>query len=149
VFSTTFRYGLISLLELADSGERLQAGTIASRHQLSPHYLAVVMADLRRLGLVQSHKGKNGGYRLACEPHQVNLLDLYRSLAGGGEDQRQDSPSGPVGSGAAHDHKAEQWLRHLIERWSAELATTSLADLQGLPDPTGSSSGSAEPAGSA
>jgi Rrf2 family cysteine metabolism transcriptional repressor len=131
VFSTTFRYSLISLLELANSEELLQAGTIASRHQLSHHYLAVVLAELRRLGLVQSHKGKKGGYRLACDPQQVNLLDLYHSLAGGGEAPRQGSSAIQTGSGAADGHRAELWLRNLVDRWTAELASTSLADLQG------------------
>lgn len=82
VFSTTFRYGLISLLELAGTDELLQAGAIAARHQLSQHYLSVVLAELRRLGLVQSQKGKRGGYRLVCRPCEVNLLFLYRALAG-------------------------------------------------------------------
>ena len=132
MFSTTFRYALISLLELADSNALLQANTIASRYNLSPHYLAVVLADLRRLGLVQSHKGKNGGYRLACEPGQVNLLHLYHSLAGG---QSEPIQGGELTTGHRNPEtlpKADRWLQELIDRWTAELATTTLADLQRL-----------------
>lgn len=132
MFSTTFRYALISLLELADSDALLQANTLASRYRLSPHYLAVVLADLRRLGLVQSHKGKNGGYRLACEPCQVNLLHLYHSLAGG---QSEISQGLEITNGHHNPEtlpKADRWLQELIDRWTAELATTTLADLQGL-----------------
>lgn len=140
VFSTTFRYGLICLLELAGSEELLQAGTIASRHQLSQHYLSVVLSDLRRLGLVQSHKGKKGGYRLMRSPREVNLLDLYRSLAGSSLNEgsrapitdgtllqvNQDSDRQP----AAPDSRADAWLESVSRRWSAELAATTLADLQ-------------------
>ncbi len=132
MFSTTFRYALISLLELADSDALLQANTIASRYKLSPHYLAVVLSDLRRLGLVQSHKGKNGGYRLACEPCQVNILHLYHSLAGGVVETPQMPEQNDAKNDAATIGKADRWLSGLLERWLAELATTTLADLRGL-----------------
>lgn len=128
MFSTTFRYGLITLLELAGSDELLQAGTIAARHNLSPHYLAVVLADLRRLGLVSSQKGKKGGYRLHCDPQQVTLLVLYQSLAGSAELPPSDpaqTPHPPAGQ-----RGAEAWLQAFSRRWSAELQATTLADLQ-------------------
>lgn len=127
MFSTTFRYGLICLLELAAADELLQAGTIAARHRLSQHYLSVVLADLRRLGLVHSQKGKNGGYRLACQPGEVNLLFLYRALAGSAaadtslEDREPDD---------APARSADAWLLAMSRRWSAELQATTLADLQ-------------------
>ena len=64
VFSTTFRYSLISLVELAREARILQTRQIAARFELSPHYLSVVLRELRRLGLVESVKGNRGGYRL-------------------------------------------------------------------------------------
>lgn len=146
MFSTTFRYGLISLLELAASDELLQAGTIAARHQLSQHYLSVVLADLRRLGLVQSQKGKNGGYRLLCQPSDVNLLFLYRALAGSAPadvclaDPGDASLEPPVLS-----NDADTWLLAVSRRWSAELEATSLADLQGWRTQVAPGSGSEAP----
>lgn len=144
MFSTTFRYGLISLLELAGADELLQAGTIAARHQLSQHYLSVVLADLRRLGLVQSQKGKNGGYRLVCQPSEVNLLFLYRALAGSSaadaslveSDERAAEASQAALPPA---HAADAWLYAISRRWSAELEATSLADLQTWPGAAGGS----------
>lgn len=151
MFSTTFRYGLICLLELASSEGLLQAGAIASRHQLSPHYLAVVLTDLRKLGLVQSRKGKNGGYLLLADPNRINLLDLYRALAGAAEhtpldpgleagfqpsdgaaatgDRPSSGPQLHTSSGAGAAAAAEAWLQSITRRWYQELAATSLADL--------------------
>lgn len=145
MFSTAFRYGLISLLELAGADELLQAGAIASRHQLSHHYLSVVLAELRRLGLVQSQKGKNGGYRLLCNPREVSLLSLYRSLAGS-----VLAELAPVGDGAGPLtdppspalRTADAWLQTVSLRWSAELEATSLADLQRWMLEGGSAAGS-------
>lgn len=139
MFSTTFRYGLISLLELAGAEELLQAGTIAERHQLSQHYLSVVLSDLRRLGLVQSQKGKNGGYRLLRPPSEVNLLFLYRALAGSSAadaaapDRPGASPeAAPLAAPGLQTPGcgADAWLLATSRRWSAELEATSLADLQ-------------------
>jgi Rrf2 family protein len=118
VFSTTFRYSLISLLELADSEEFLQANRIARKFQLSQHYLSVVLRELRRLGLVESQKGNRGGYRLLRSAEGINLLDLHRSLAGSGQDP------------ASHDSLADAWLNDIEQRVSAELASSSLADLR-------------------
>jgi Rrf2 family protein len=139
VFSTTFRYGLISLLELAGADELLQAGTIAARHQLSQHYLSVVLGELRRLGLVQSHKGKHGGYRLVRPPSDVTLLFLYRALAGSpavdtSQAEGDSADPGPAVLGAgglpSSGSIADAWLLAVAQRWSAELEATSLADLQ-------------------
>jgi Rrf2 family protein len=139
VFSTTFRYGLICLLELAGADALLQAGAIASRHQLSQHYLSVVLAELRRLGLVQSQKGKSGGYRLIRQPSEVNLLFLYRALAGSAPADAGclDGVQRPLGAGdeppqppIATGNPADAWLQAISRRWSAELEATSLEDLQ-------------------
>ncbi len=126
MFSTTFRYALISLMELSRSRSLRQASTIASQFNLSQHYLAVVLRELRKLGLVESQKGKHGGYRLTCDLNQVNLLTLYRSLAGSSQEGEAELESRlPAG-------EAEIWLQQMAQRWSQELASTTLADLQSL-----------------
>ena len=126
MFSTTFRYALISLMELSRSQGLRQASTIASQFNLSQHYLSVVLRELRKLGLVESQKGKHGGYRLSCDLTQVNLLMLYRSLAGSSQDSEAELES-RLGAG-----EAEIWLQQVARRWSQELAATTLADLQSL-----------------
>jgi Rrf2 family protein len=118
LFSATFRYALICLLELAESNERLQAARIASKHGLSPHYLAVVLRELRRLGLIESHKGNRGGYRLLIRPERITLLSLHRSLAG----SSNTAGTQPVGV-------ADRWLTAIAQRWYGELEAITLADL--------------------
>jgi Rrf2 family protein len=92
---TTFRYALICLLELAQAEETLQAARIAKKFALSPHYLSVVLRELRRLGLIESQKGNRGGYRLLVPADAINLLFLHRSLAG-------STPLSRGGSGATN-----------------------------------------------
>jgi Rrf2 family protein len=122
VFSTTFRYSLISLVELAREARILQARQIATQFELSPHYLSVVLRELRRLGLVESIKGNRGGYRLLRPAQEINLLELYRSLAGSDD----NGIAGEVSPGGS---TADAWLGNLTERWSQDLAEVSLLDL--------------------
>lgn len=122
MFSTTFRYALISLVELARDEGTLQARQIADRHALSAHYLSVVLRELRRLGLVESLKGNRGGYRLSRPAEEINLLDLHTALTG------RDS-NGAEQDAARGDSPADAWLEGLIARWNSELAAANLRDL--------------------
>jgi Rrf2 family iron-sulfur cluster assembly transcriptional regulator len=122
VFSTTFRYSLISLVELAREARILQTRQIATRFELSPHYLSVVLRELRRLGLVESVKGNRGGYRLLRPAAEINLLKLYRSLAG-------SDGNGIQGEASPARSTADAWLQNLAERWGQDLANVSLLDL--------------------
>ncbi len=128
MFSTTFRYALISLLELAGGEETLQAGIIARRHGLSVHYLAVVLRDLRRQGLIDSQKGNRGGYRLLRPAEEINLLQLYRSLAGASNEEETGAGQAE-GDGEARLGGAQGWLQQLAERWARDLGATTLADV--------------------
>ena len=122
MFSITFRYSLISLVELAREARILQTRQIATRFELSPHYLSVVLRELRRLGLVESQKGNRGGYRLLRPAEEINLLDLYRSLAG-------SDGNGLQGEASPGRSTADAWLQNLAERWDQDLANVSLLDL--------------------
>jgi len=122
VFSTTFRYSLISLVELGRNSGILQTRQIAAKFELSPHYLSVVLRDLRRLGLVESIKGNRGGYRLRRPAEEINLLELYRSLAG-------SDGSGFAAKDTPERSPADAWLLNLGERWSRDLAEVSVVDL--------------------
>lgn len=122
VFSTTFRYSLISLVELAREARILQTRQIAARFELSPHYLSVVLRELRRLGLVESVKGNRGGYRLLRPAAEINLVELYRSLAG-------SDGNGLHALAAPARSPADAWLQNLAERWGRDLEAVSLVDL--------------------
>lgn len=121
MFSATFRYALISLLEIAASDGGINATDIARRHQISAPYLANVLSDLRRLGLIKSQKGRRGGYQLLRQPQDINLFLLQQGLAG----------SPPVLAATA-PHPALQWLDAFEQRCQAELAATNLQELSAL-----------------
>ena len=97
VFSTTFRYSLISLVELARNSGILQTRQIAAKFELSPHYLSVVLRNLRRLGLVGSIKGKRVERVLRVRAQEQQQLQILPAMGSSSQDS---------GHGKAPGHKA-------------------------------------------
>ena len=60
-------YGLRCLLQLAQSGDKGSATLpeIAAAEGLSVPYAAKLLSVLRQAGLIESVRGRSGGYRLA------------------------------------------------------------------------------------
>ncbi|MGQ4649751.1 Rrf2 family transcriptional regulator [Lyngbya aestuarii] len=78
-------YALLALLELSghyNQGEPLQIRQIAAVQNIPDRYLEQLLATLRRGGLVRSQRGAKGGYLLAREPWNINLLDVINCLEG-------------------------------------------------------------------
>ena len=78
-------YGLRALIDLAErykSGEIAQTKDIAERQAIPKDYLALIMVDLRRAGLVKSVRGAAGGYRLARNPEEITMGEALVKLDG-------------------------------------------------------------------
>src|SRR5215813_5663708 len=78
-------YGLRALIDLAEhhgSAKVVQAKEIAERQAIPKDYLALIMIDLRKAGLVTSIRGPGGGYRLAQAPEQLTMGQALRALEG-------------------------------------------------------------------
>jgi Rrf2 family protein len=53
---------------------------LAQREDVSSSFLVQILNDLRRSGLIESKRGKAGGYLLAREPETVSLLDIVEAV---------------------------------------------------------------------
>lgn len=82
--STKGRYALRVMIDLAQHGgeQCISLRDIAGRQQISVKYLEAVMAILNRAGLVVSHMGKNGGYKLARRPDQYMVGEILQITEG-------------------------------------------------------------------
>lgn len=109
----------MSLLDIAAAETSIKAGDIAAHHSIPASYLNNVLFELRRLGLVTSKKGANGGYQLARTPDQINLLQLHQGLAGASALEHESGARGAL-----------LWLHQLEARWLSELERTYLSDIQ-------------------
>src|SRR5438132_2715608 len=75
-------YGLRCLLKLAGAGDghSLTIPEIAAAEGLSGPYAAKLLAVLRQAGLIESVRGRAGGYRLARAPAEITLGAVLRVL---------------------------------------------------------------------
>jgi len=65
----------------AESAERAIAlSDIAARQEISLSYLEQLFARLRRQGLVQSHRGPGGGYRLARSAAATSIAEIVLAV---------------------------------------------------------------------
>jgi len=154
-------YGLRCLLKLAQAeNHALTLPEIAAAEGLSVPYVAKLMAVLRDAGLIDSSRGRTGGYRLAKSPEEIGLGSLLLVLGDplydeGGYCQRH---SGIAADGICVHQNAcslktlwstlEQWMRGTLnqitladlmehegratELLRARLATTVFDDAQPL-----------------
>ncbi|MFN4260389.1 MAG: RrF2 family transcriptional regulator [Gemmataceae bacterium] len=129
-------YGLRCLLQLAriEKGQSLTIPEVATLEGLSIPYVAKLLAVLRQAGLIESVRGRTGGYRLACEPEAVNLGSILLIL---GEPLFDDPGYCERHKGTEVDglcvHKGSCSLRalwHTLEAWMRDaLNRITLADL--------------------
>lgn len=83
--SSRVEYALLALLELAIPYRKdspLTVNEIAAFQEIPERYLDQILNVLRRAGFVQSLRGAKGGYLLAKEPGQINLLEVVVALDG-------------------------------------------------------------------
>ena len=76
-------YGLRCLLRLAmaqGTANPLGIREIAEAEGLSIPYVGKLLAVLRQAGLIESVRGRQGGYRLAASPTEISLGSVMASL---------------------------------------------------------------------
>jgi Rrf2 family nitric oxide-sensitive transcriptional repressor len=67
-------YSLRILIYLGINPERVVSiNEIAQAYGISRNHLLKVVIGLTEQGLIEAYRGKAGGWRLACTPHQINI----------------------------------------------------------------------------
>ena len=75
-------YGLIAVRHLAVGSKIASAKEIAEKYRIPLPLLSKVLQTLVRNGLLASAQGATGGYKLARDPHDINALEVIRSIDG-------------------------------------------------------------------
>lgn len=82
-FSKKVDYSVLLITELVRRGDQVtSAANLADKFGLSPDFVANLMKNLSRKGLIRSTRGKNGGYNLVISPDQITLKDLVQAVDG-------------------------------------------------------------------
>ena len=84
VLSRKSKYGLKALLVLARETGRgpVLISELAARDAIPKKFLEAILLELKRHGIVQSKKGKGGGYYLRRKPSTITFGEVIRVLEG-------------------------------------------------------------------
>jgi Rrf2 family cysteine metabolism transcriptional repressor len=83
-FTTKGRYATRVLVYLALRREEGPAKkqAIAEAEDISPDYLEQILIRLKAAGIVNSHRGKSGGFSLAADPHKLPVSQVLEVMEG-------------------------------------------------------------------
>ena len=83
--NTKGRYAVMAMADLAKygAGEALPLSAIAERQQLSLAYLEQLFVKLRRAQLVESARGRSGGYRLGRPAASISVAEIMAAVEEG------------------------------------------------------------------
>ncbi|MBC7314098.1 MAG: Rrf2 family transcriptional regulator [Rhizobium sp.] len=84
MISQKSKYALraLSALARAEAGQPLQISDIADRQKIPKKFLEQILLDLKRNGLVNSRRGKQGGYFLLRSADEITYGEVLRLIDG-------------------------------------------------------------------
>ncbi|HYD09080.1 MAG TPA: Rrf2 family transcriptional regulator [Acidimicrobiales bacterium] len=115
------------VLAAAEDGRPIKGESVANAQGMPVKVVENTLTDLRRAGLVTSHRGNEGGYRLARPASEIAVADVFRALEGPLAEVHGLRPDERTYEDAA-EHLQSVWvavraaLRSVLER-------TTLADI--------------------
>lgn len=85
MFSKTCEYAIRAMLFIAqksEQGNKIGIKEISKGVDAPEHFLAKILQDLSRKGIVQSIKGPNGGFFLDDSSRKTTLADIVKAIDG-------------------------------------------------------------------
>ena len=123
--SAKTEYACAAVFELAASygtGNLLQVRKIAEAHQIPAKFLVQILLQLKAAGLVVSTRGAYGGYRLARDPSDVTVWDVFSVVEG-------ESQTRPTQAGRLFGRVLNEVWQQAAERSRAGLQAITYAEL--------------------
>jgi len=77
-------YALLALAVLAREYSQgfVSADEIIKKRAIPKRFLQQILFNLKRGGFIKSHKGQDGGYRLARAPEEISIAEIVRFFEG-------------------------------------------------------------------
>ncbi|MCB9896158.1 MAG: Rrf2 family transcriptional regulator [Planctomycetes bacterium] len=129
MFSQASEYALRALTELArcEPEKWVLTGELAELLELPVHYLGKVLQNLARKGILESQRGRQGGFRLAAAAEEITVFDVVREL-----DDVRALETCVMGEASCSDETAcplHSLWKGIRDRFVKSLQSTTLKDL--------------------
>jgi Rrf2 family transcriptional regulator, iron-sulfur cluster assembly transcription factor len=84
LYSRSAEYAIRACIHMAQipDGRFVMARVIAEREEIPAPFLAKILQELTRKGLLKSNKGPSGGFALRQPARQIRLLEIVEALDG-------------------------------------------------------------------
>src|SRR5947199_6050288 len=84
IYSRSAEYAIRAFVHLAQvsEGKYAMVKNIAEQEDIPAHFLAKILQQLARKGLLRSSKGPTGGFALKMDASDIRLLDIVEALDG-------------------------------------------------------------------
>jgi len=123
-------YAILSLILLSKANSPQDTETLSVKLAISKSFLAKVLQTMAKNGILNSYKGVNGGFVLAQEPQEINMLQVLTSVEGKAPAVFDCSSSvNHCPSNRAHICSIWPFLNKLQGKIDSFLADLTLADL--------------------
>jgi len=85
IYSATIEYALRALAHIAtlETGHRILARDLASATDIPRQFLGKILHRLARIDLLDSAKGRGGGFKFSKPPDKIRVSDVVLALEGG------------------------------------------------------------------
>jgi Rrf2 family protein len=105
-------YAVRAVVELAAATDEkpIKAERIATAQDIPLNFLENILGELRHAGIVRSHRGAEGGFRLAKAADQITIADVIRAVEG---------PLASVRGGPPEDSEYRGASEALLRVWIA------------------------------
>jgi len=96
-------YAVRAVVELAaaEGDKPVKAERVATAQEIPLNFLENILGELRHAGIVRSHRGAEGGFRLAKPATDVTVADVIRAVEGPLASVRGGPPEDTSYNGAA------------------------------------------------
>ena len=131
MLTQTAEYALRAVLEVAGAGadQPVGAARLASRLGIPQNYLSKTLHQLAKAGVLESTRGKSGGFRLARPASTISLLEVVSPF-----DDVTGRKTCLMGRPVCSDHNScaahERW-KEVAELTAEFFRETTVADLVG------------------
>jgi len=83
IYTGSAKYAIRAMVRLAieeGTGQPVSAAKVAEAEQVPPYYLAKVLQDLSRAGLLNSARGRGGGFCLSRPADEITLMEVVSAV---------------------------------------------------------------------
>jgi Rrf2 family protein len=96
-------YAVRAVVELAaaEGDKPVKAERVATAQDITLNFLENILGELRHAGIVRSHRGAEGGFRLAKPANEITVADVIRAVEGPLASVRGGPPEDAAYAGAA------------------------------------------------